>query len=116
MKTLIANTFVTVAGWDRAFQFSTARSYAAQYNEDQDAAHARCVGFGHDTAFTINGGTMLTDSRAYNTAKLAEAAANLASATTVADGETVQIEGETFTVRVMGRRFSDPIHFKRVGA
>lgn len=116
MQTLIANQFVTVAGWDRAFEFSTARGYAARYNEDQDAAHARCVGFGHDTAFTINGGTMLTDSRAYNAAKLAEAAANLAGATIIADGETVKIEGETFTVRVMGQRFSDPIHFKRVEA
>ena len=112
MQTLTANTFVTVAGWSRAFQFSTARGYAAQYGEDQEGAHARCVGFGHDTAFTVNGGTMLTDSRAYNLAKLAESAAQLAGATVIADGERVEIEGDTFIVRVVGQRFSDPIHFK----
>jgi len=111
MKTLSPQTFVTVAGWNRAFKFNTARGYAAQYGEDQEAAHARCVGFGHDTAWTVNPGSALLGDRAAAAALLQQEARDLAGSTVLQNGEQVEIEGKSFTVRVMGAKFSDPIHF-----
>ena len=108
MQTLIANQFVTAAGWDRAYQFDTARNYCGG-----DEGHARAVAQGHDTAWTVNTGSCIVSDRTWAAAKLAEEAEQLRTATIVDDGEMVEIEGETFTVRVMGQRFADPIHFKR---
>lgn len=107
MQTLIANQFVTVAGWDRAYQFDTARNYCGG-----DEGHARTVAQGHDTAWTVNTGSSIVSDRAWAARMLADEAAQLQSAAIVSDGEVVEIEGEQFTVRVMGQRFSDPIHFK----
>jgi len=105
--TLTASQFVTVAGWDRAYVFDTARNYCGG-----DEGHARTVAQGHDTAWTINTGSSIVSDRAWSARMLAEEAEQLAGAVVIADGETVLIEGELFTVKVNGQRFSDPISFK----
>jgi hypothetical protein len=115
MQTINHGAFVTVAGWNRAYAFSTLAGYVAKTNRDLAPARARAIANGHDLAWCINSGTCLYGDKAAGARALAQEAAELASAVIVADGEQVQIDGELYTVKVMGQRYSDPIHFKRVG-
>jgi hypothetical protein len=112
MQALIHGQFVTVAGWRRAYAFSTIAGYAASYGGDPAEARATALGHGHDIAWTVNPGTALLGDRGAAKAMLDREAAELAGATIVADGEAVEIDGERFIVKVMGERYSDPIHFK----
>lgn len=101
---LVPGQFVTAAGFRRAFDLMTCRSRG--FDE------ARTLANGHDIAWTVNAGTALTDSPEYNRRRLAEEAAQLASAVTLTNGQTVEIEGRTFRVKINGERYADPIAFK----
>lgn len=114
---IAANDFVTAPGFRRAFKVGTLSAFTAKLNrtpEALEAARAKALSLGHDIAWTVNTGTCLVGDKALGARMLAEEAAQFAGATLVTDGQLVEIEGETFKVKVMGERFSDPIHFKLV--
>lgn len=114
MQTIVHHQFVTVAGWDRAYQFSTSAGYTKSYGGDVAEARARADKLGHDVAWCVNPGSALLGDRETAKAMLAKEAAQLASAIVVADGVEVEVEGERFKVKVMGQRYADPIHFKKI--
>ena len=91
----------------------TARGYAAQYKEDPEAGHARALANGHETAWTNQACAVLTSDYPGKREALDAAAKATAEAPEIEDGQTVEIEGELFTVRVMGERYSDPVKFIR---
>lgn len=99
-------------------EVGTARGYAAEGGRDPEAFHALTVQRGHDTAWTVQIGASLTNSKAFNDAKRAKEDAALARAVTLAHGDLVEIEGQRFTVHVNAGnlnavRNSDPIAFRR---
>ena len=112
---------VRLATWAHPYDLTTVevhtvRGYVAEYREDPEEAFTRARERGHETAWTIYVGSSLTDSRAFNEAKLAEQKADLARAVILSIGDVVTIEGETFEVRVptgnlRRPRNSGPIHF-----
>lgn len=120
MKLLAHGTPVKLAGWsDISVPVGTARGFAAEYQEDTEAAHERALKNGHHTAWTMFAGTALYGDRVYGAAKAAERKQLFESAVLLVDGETVDIEGEQFTVKVIKRNEkhpvnSDPIHFIKV--
>jgi len=114
-KTLTNSQFVTVAGWRRAYTFSTIAGYATKLGKDAKEYRERAIRNGHDLAWTINSGVALVGDKKLGAAILAREAQEFASATVLENGETVEIEGELYQVKVMGERYSDPIHFKLLG-
>lgn len=110
---LKAGDYVTAANFRKAYEVGTARAYAASYGEDPELAQARALGNAHETAWTINSGTVITSDRAANLRAVALDNARKAAAPVLATGDKVEIEGEVFTVKIVGERFSDPIHFVR---
>jgi hypothetical protein len=111
---IAAKSFVTAPGFRRAFQVGTLASFCEGRSEALSVARERADRNGHDIAWTVNPGTCLVGDKALGAQLLAKEAEQFAGATVVADGQQVVIEGETFTVKVMGERFADPIHFKLV--
>ena len=112
MQIINHGAFVTIAGWNRAYKFSTIAGYAGA---DKAAAYrARAEKNGHDLAWAINSGTCLYGDKAAGQRALAQEANEFATAVVLVDGESVSVEGEIFTVKAMGQRYSDPIHFKIV--
>jgi hypothetical protein len=91
----------------------TARGYAAQYQEDPEAAHTRALGNGHDTAWTNQAASVMTSDYKGKQAELDAAAKATTEAVEIENGQLVEIEGETFLVKVFGERYSDPVHFIR---
>jgi len=101
-------------------EVGTARGYAAKHGVgDAEAFHQRALTHGHDTAWThYMGGALLGDRNARD-AQAADIQARLERAVTLTGGDTVEIEGEQFIVRVAwgnqdSPRNSDPIKFDRV--
>lgn len=119
MKTLHHKQLCFVAAWGReeSFTVGTVEGYAeqtareAKYSGDLcqriHEAVERAKKHGHELAYTINPGKALTDSKGYYDRLRAEQAA----ATEIVAGETVMIEGRKYTVKLMGARFADPVHF-----
>jgi hypothetical protein len=91
----------------------TARGYATQYNEDPESGHARTLSYGHDTAWTNQSAGELTSDYPGKKEKLDAEAAAIAAAPEIEDGQTVEIEGESFRVRVNDERYSNPVKFIR---
>lgn len=99
----------------------TVRAYAAEYNEDQEAAHTRALERGHETAWTYLSPGVIVGGRGEAERLRAKADAEFNRCITLAEGDEVRIEGEVFTVVVpRGNRVapvnSDAIHFRRVAA
>ena len=64
-----------------------------------------------DLAWALQESPMLTSDYPGKAEETERRAAATAAAPEVADGDIVEIEGRTYKVRVMGRRYCDPIHF-----
>lgn len=107
MINLKHNDLVKIASWVGSYaKVGTLNGYCPDR-----AATARERG--EPEAWTVNAGAALSSDKSYYAAEEAKAA----SAIVIAHGETVEIEGKPYTVRVMPRndgqfpRNSDPIHF-----
>jgi hypothetical protein len=117
IKTLAHNQEIRGAGFKYAQKITvgTIAGYAKEYNEDPAAAIARAVEFGHSLAPWANqSAAVLTANYAGKDEQIAKERAATSAAPELADGETVQIEGALFTVKLLGARYSDPIHFVAV--
>jgi hypothetical protein len=117
MKTTLAhNQIIRVKGFSEyanQITVGTARGYAAEYQEDGEASHQRALANGHETAWANQSAGELTSDYPGKKEALDAKAAAIAAAQEVENGQTVEIDGEIFTVRVMGERYSDPVHFVR---
>ena len=114
VTTLAIGTFIKAAGFDRAFPLDGVRTYCAG-NDNGDAAWARALANGHDTAWAINPGSCIHDgpmAQKIEAAKLARA--QFDGATLVKTGDRFVIEGVVQVCRVNGARFSDAIVFRPV--
>lgn len=109
IKTLSYGQYVTMNTWNPsdAFPVFTVEGFAFKNGTDKERAVERAIKNGHDLAGTINIGTVLADSIGYYERE--EAKKN--SAVVLVAGEQVLIEGRHYTVKPMGTRYSDPIHF-----
>jgi hypothetical protein len=116
--TLRHNQIIRVMGFSQyanMIAVGTARGYAAQHGGDAEESHQRALDNGHDTAWANQAAGELTADYEGKAEGMAAKAAAIAAAPEIENGQTVEIEGELFTVRVTGERFSDPVHFKRIG-
>jgi hypothetical protein len=118
MKTTLAhNQEIRIKGFTslaQSIKVGTCRGYAAQYNEDGEVSHARALTNGHDTAWTNQAAACLTADYPGKHEALAAAAKATAEAVEIEHGQTVEIEGELFRVKVLGQRYSDPVKFIRL--
>ena len=95
----------------------TISGYAVERGDDPAAKIKRAVEFGHDMACTIYTGATLLGDRAEATRRLDAERAAAAAAVILTNGQTVEIDGTLYTVRVMPGNAgksptnSDPIHF-----
>lgn len=115
--TLSHNQEIRVKGFSRLankITVGTCRGYAAKYKEDGEASHQRALKNGHDTAWTNQAASVLSDNYKGKAEELDRAAAATAAAPEIEDGQVVEIEGETFRVKVLGERYSDPVKFIRL--
>ena len=114
--TLAHNQEITVKGFTLASKITvgTSRGYAKQYGDDAEESHNRTLANGHDTAWTNQKSATLTSNYPGKDEALDLAAKNTAAAQIIEDGQTVNIEGEEFEVKVLGQRFSDPVRFIRI--
>lgn len=119
---LAHGNFVRHDNWigDAICTVGTARSFALINGRDPEEAHAAAIKRHQETAWTIYvGGTLMADGPAKD-AHYARKAAERLRAVTLAEGETVCIEGEFFTTRyVSGNtgqfpRNCDPIQFNPI--
>lgn len=114
--TLQHNQTVRGAGFSKYAQrisVGTARGYAAEYNRNQDEAHQRALTNGHSTAWTNQEAACLTADYPGKAEAHAAYLKDIAEAVELQNGQQVEIEGEIFTVRLVGSHVSDPIHFIR---
>ena len=91
----------------------TARGYAAEYNGNQEEAHQRAIDNGHATAWTNQDAACLTADYSGKAEAHAAYLKEISDAVELHNGQKVKIEGEVFTVRLVGSHVSDPIHFIR---
>lgn len=115
MKTLHSGDCVRADNFRNAFPVMTIADYATQAGLNSLAEYDRAIDRGHDIAWTQNIGSIMTDSKAFNDARIAERKERRARAITLTQGETVIIDRDLFTVRINGEQFSDPIGFKLCG-
>ena len=92
----------------------TARGFASQYQEDAEAAHARTLANGNDTAWLTQEAAVISSDYKGKSEALDSQAAAISAAVEIEDGQIVSIEGERFRVIVTGERYSDPVHFRRI--
>ncbi len=105
----------TLAGDHRRTYVGTARGYAAQYKNDPEAAHKKALADGDATAWTNQECAVLHDgSPEVKAEEKAKFLADMAQATTIFNGQLVEIEGEIFKTVILGWQYSDPIAFKRL--
>jgi hypothetical protein len=115
--TLSHNQIIRVKGFSQyanKITVGTARGYAAEYYDAPEESHKRALDNGHDTAWANQSASVLSADYPGKKQELDAKAAAIASAPEIENGQTVEIEGELFTVRVTGERYSDPVHFKRI--
>lgn len=116
--TLSHNQEVRVKGFPvyaNRITVGTIAGYAIQNGEDPEAAIERSKGFGHSLApWTNQESSVLSADYAGKAEALDAAAAATAAAPEIEDAQLVEIEGVTYRVRVLGQRFSDPVHFTTI--
>ncbi len=114
MKTLQDGQEIRVKGFSQyasSIKVGTARGYAKKYNENAEAAHRRAIDNGHDTAYAIQMPSIITADYKGKSEELDAKAKATAQSVEIENGEQVEIEGDTFTVKVLGERYSDPVKF-----
>lgn len=92
-------------------EVSTARGYAAEYNEDPEAAHYRALARGHEVFWTYQEPAVLCADYPGKAEAHAAKLKEIAEAVELFDGQAVLIEGEKVIVKILGERYSDPIKF-----
>lgn len=122
IKTLQYGQLIRLANWDgmTAAKFFTVEGYERANGASEEKvseAVARTIRLSatdatHTLVGSIYAGSCLTDDKGYYERRRAE----IATAITIEDGETISAEGRTYRVKVMkgcgqSPRFSDPIHF-----
>lgn len=91
------------------------RTYKPQFPETGDEAIARSIRNGHSiNPCCLQDAAVLTDNYRGKQAELDAKAAAKAAAPEITNGETVEIEGQRYTVRVLGEQYSDPVKFDAV--
>ena len=107
-------------GFDKYTQritVGTVRGYEAEHGEkyklqvDPEAAHRLAVERGQVTTWTNQDCAVLSADYPGKAEAHAKVLAEIAASVILQNGQQVIIEGETFTVRLAGDRYSDPIHF-----
>jgi hypothetical protein len=114
--TLQHNQTVRGAGFPvyaQRISVGTARGYSAEYNDNQEEAHQRAINNGHPTAWANQDAACLTADYPGKAEAHAAYLKEIADAVELHNGQKVEIEGEVFTVRLVGSHVSDPIHFIR---
>jgi hypothetical protein len=114
MTTLSHNQQIRVASFShlaQAITVGTIHGYAVQNGECPEVAMERAKKFGHEIAWANQAPAVLTSDYAGKAEDLAAERAKRDAAVVIEDGEQVLIEGVVYKVRVMGERFSDPVHF-----
>lgn len=109
MQTLTHGQEIFSPKWGRGYTCTvgTVEGYSAKNKIDVNKAVDRAIENGHELAYTINIGTVLTNSVGYYEREDKRKAA----ATEVQENEEVLIEGRKYKVKLVGKRYSDPIHF-----
>mgnify|MGYP003147698955 CR=1 FL=1 len=114
--TLKPNEQIRVKGFSSMagrITIGTVRSCAAKWGDNPEEAEARALRSGHDLAFANQDPAILTADYTGKKDTLGKAAKSTATATEVADGQIVEIEGNKFKVKVTSQRYSDPVKFLR---
>lgn len=114
MKTLSHNSQIRVKGFEfrNKITVGTIAGYAKQYGEDPEAAIARAKDRGDSLApWTNQAPGVLVADYPGKAEDMAKDLAAFNAAPEIENGELVEIEGEIFTVRVLGERYSDPVAF-----
>ena len=81
----------------------TTKGYALEYGDKVDDSE--------NGAWAMKTGSVITSDFEGKTAMLNAQRQATQSSVQIEDGQIVQIEGNLFTVKVMGERHSDPVHF-----
>lgn len=105
---------VRVKGFVHASKITvgTISGYATKNGENPEDAIARAKSFGHSiNPWTNQSPAVLTSDYPGKREALDKAAAETAAAPEIENGQIVEIEGTRYTVRVLGQRYSDPVHF-----
>jgi hypothetical protein len=95
----------------------TVRGYEAEHGSkynvqvDPEKAHRLAVERGHEVAWTNQECAVLSDNYPGKAEQLAAERAEIAASVILQDGQQVIIEGQTYTVRLVGARYSNPIKF-----
>jgi hypothetical protein len=98
----------------------TVRGYEAEHGSkynvqvDPEKAHQRAVERGHEVAWTNQECAVLTADYPGKAEQLASERAEIAASVILQDGQQVIIEGQTYTARLVGARYSNPIKFDLV--
>ena len=114
MKTTIQlchNQEIRIKGFSRfanKITVGTCRGYSGE------ESHQCAIENGHDTAWANQSASVLCADYPGKQEALDAAAAATAASPEIEDGQVVEIEGELFTAKVTGERYSDPVHFKRI--
>lgn len=113
MKTLSHNQQIRVEGFNNWTKMTvgTAQGYATEYGNDPIEALNRAIKFGHDLAYVINHGSTLTGNYKGKEEEMRKKREDITNSIMISDGELVTIEGTKYRVKVMGERYSDPVHF-----
>jgi hypothetical protein len=95
----------------------TVRGYEAEHGKkynvqvDPEKAHQLAVERGHEVAWTNQECAVLTADYPGKAEQLADERAKIDASVILQDGQQVIIEGQTYTVRLVGARYSNPIKF-----
>ena len=99
----------------------TVRGYEAEHGSkynvqvDPEKAHQLAVERGHEVAWTNQECAVLSADYPGKSEELAAARAEIAASLILQNGQQVIIEGQAYTVRLVGARYSNPIQFDRIG-
>ena len=110
---LVHRQQVRVAGavWPQAITVGTAEGYAKRYDEDPVEVVKREIARCHALAWTTLEPGCLCSDYPCKAAAIAAKKAAFEAATVLEDGMAVEIEGRKYKVKIIGLRYSDPIHF-----
>jgi hypothetical protein len=116
MKTLTDGQEIRVNINTSRVLVGTVEGYAKKHNDSVVEALALARKFGHDLAYTVTCGLCITSNYPGKAEALAKKFADTAAAPLIENGETVIIEGRTYTAKYTRDWVSDPVHFLPVVA
>ena len=96
----------------RGYEAEHGRKYNVQV--DPEKAHQLAVERGHEVALTNQECAVLTADYPGKAEQLAAERAEIGASVILQNGQQVIIEGQAYTVRLVGARYSNPIQFDRI--